>query len=454
MAIDTTKPRLGVVADMPGAERAQRLAMHDTLTGLPDRALLNERLQQLLDHAGGHPVAVMFINLDQFRKINESLGHEPGDRLLRQVALRLRAMLQSDGLVARLGGDEFVAVAPCPAGPSAAAAAAGRLLAALAAPFQLGMAEVSISASIGVAMYPSDAASREALFQHADAAMQRARASGRNTWCFFEAQMSTEARNRMLMEQALHRALERDEFELHYQPSIDLRSMTAAGIEALLRWNHPRLGRLAPLDFIPIAEQIELMDDIGHWALRQACMQAGRLQRQLGRALRVSVNLSARQWRHPALPERVGAAMDAAGLAPQSLELELAESALADDIDGARPRLAALKASGARIAIHDFGAAGWTLACLQRLPVDSIKLVPAQGGDRPGFVEALVELAHAMGIQVGAGGIESAPMRDAARAAGCDLGQGYLFAPPMPLAQCQLFLARMPQLAAGPDARR
>lgn len=427
--------------------------MHDTLTGLPNRALLNERLQQLMDQAGNDAVSVLFIELDQFRKINASLGQAPGDCLLRQVALRLRASLRSDATVARLGSGEFVAVIPCPAGPSAAAEAADCLLAVLAAPFDLGITEVSISASIGLAMYPADASSRNVLFQHADAAMQRAKASGRNTWCFFEAKMPAEAHNRMLLEQALHRALERGEFELHYQPYLNLRSMTVAGIEALLRWNHPRLGRLAPQDFIPMAEQIDLMNDIGNWTLQQACMQAGRLQRQLGRALRVSVNLSAWQWRHLALPERVGTAIEVAGLAPQSLELELGESALADDIDGAQVHLAALKASGARIAIHDFGTAGWTLACLQRLPVDIIKLVPASDCPKPGFVKALVELAHARGIEVIAGGIENMAMRDPLQAAGCDYAQGYLFAPPMPLAECQLFLTRMPRLFPEADTR-
>ncbi|WP_194712394.1 putative bifunctional diguanylate cyclase/phosphodiesterase [Noviherbaspirillum soli] len=424
--------------------RSQELALHDALTGLPDRTLLNQRLQHLLEQADGKPVALMFLDLDQFRKVNEMLGHEAGDQLLRQVALRLRAMLPADGIVARLGGDEFVVAARCPAGASDAAATAGRLLAALAAPFSMGGEEAGISASIGVAMHPADAATRETLFRHADAALHRAKAAGRNSWCFFEAEVNARARARMLMEQALHRALERGEFELHYQPRLDLRSMAVTGMEALLRWNHPHLGRIAPQDFIPVAQQLDLMDDIGHWALRQACLQGGRLQRQFGRALRVSVNLSARQLCHPALGERLGAALEAAGLAPQLLELELAETALTDDLDAAARRLGALKAHGVRIAVDHFGAGGGALACIQHLPVDTVKLDPTQDSARPGFLKALVTLAHALDIRVTATGIETLPLRDRMRDAGCDDGQGYLLAGPLSLAEFQLFLARLP----------
>jgi diguanylate cyclase (GGDEF)-like protein/PAS domain S-box-containing protein len=424
--------------------RAQELALHDALTGLPDRTLLNQRLQHLLQHAQGQPVALMFLDLDQFRKVNELLGHEAGDQLLRQVALRLRAMLPADGIVARLGGDEFVVAAHCPTGAADAAATAGRLLAALAAPFSVGAGEAGISASIGVAMHPADAATRETLFRHADAALHRAKASGRNSWCFFEAEVNARARARMLMEQALHRALERGEFELHYQPRLDLRSMAVTGMEALLRWNHPHLGRIAPQDFIPVAQQLDLMDDIGHWALREACLQSGRLQRQFGRALRISVNLSARQLCHPALGERLGAALEAAGLAPQLLELELAETALTNDLDAAARRLGALKAHGVRIAVDHFGAGGGALACIQHLPVDTVKLDPAQESARPGFLKALVTLAHALDICVTATGIETPALRDRMRDAGCDDGQGYLLAGPLSLAEFQLFLARLP----------
>jgi diguanylate cyclase (GGDEF)-like protein/PAS domain S-box-containing protein len=448
----------GFLTDITGRKqdeaRMQRLATHDTLTGLPNRTLLNQRLQQMLTEAAGSELAVMFIDLDQFKKINDSMGHEPGDKLLCQVALRLRAMVQADGIVARLGGDEFVAVAPCPAGAASAAGIAGLLLAALAAPFDLGAQEVFVSASIGVAMYPRDAATREGLFQNADAAMYRAKASGRNAWCFFEAEMSAQTRRRMQLEQALHRALERGEFELHYQPRVDLRSMAVVGMEALLRWNHPQLGRVAPLDFIPIAEEKGLIEDIGAWVLQEACQQNGRLLRQSGRALRVSVNLSARQLRCENLGAQVAAALEAAGLPPQLLELELTESALIEDMDVSARRLGELKASGIRIAVDDFGTGYSALAYLQRFPLDILKLDRSfisqqiDGAGNANFIKAFIDLAHALNLSVVAEGIETAATLQILRSAQCDEGQGYLFARPLSLSEFQLFLARLPAPAS------
>jgi diguanylate cyclase (GGDEF)-like protein/PAS domain S-box-containing protein len=430
--------------------RMQRLATHDTLTGLPNRALLDERLQQMLAEAGGSALAVMFIDLDQFKKINDSIGHEPGDKLLCQVAVRLRAMLQADSIVARLGGDEFVAVAPCPSGEASAATIAERLLDALAAPFDLGAQEVLVSASVGVAMYPAHATTREGLFQNADAAMYRAKASGRNAWCFFEAEMSVETRRRMQLEQALHQALARGEFELHYQPRVDLRSMAVTGMEALIRWNHPLLGRVAPLDFIPIAEEKGLIDAIGAWVLQEACLQNGRILRQFGRALRVSVNLSARQLRSDKLVAQAAAALDAAGLPPHLLELELTEAAMIQDMDLSVRRLGELKASGIRITVDDFGTGYSALACLQRLPLDMLKLdrsfinQQVDGAGNASFIKAVIDLAHALNLSVVAEGVETAATLDILRMLQCDEGQGILFSRPLSLPEFQLFLARLP----------
>ena len=435
--------------------RMQRLATHDALTGLPNRALLNERLQQMLAEAGGGELAVMFIDLDQFKKINDSMGHEPGDKLLCQVALRLRAMLQADGIVARLGGDEFVAVAACPTGAASAATTAGRLLAALAAPFDLGAQEVFVSASIGVAMYPHHATTREGLFQNADAAMYRAKAAGRNAWCFFESEMSAQTRARMQIEQALHRALERNEFELQYQPRVDLRSMQVVGMEALIRWNHPQLGRVAPLDFIPIAEEKGLIEEIGAWVLQEACLQNGRFLRQFGRTLRVSVNLSARQLRCENLGAQVAAALDAAGLPPQLLELELTESALIEDMDVSARRLGELKASGVRVAVDDFGTGYSALAYLQRFPLDVLKLDRSfinqqiDGAGNANFIKAFIDLAHALNLSVVAEGIETAAQLAFLRRHRCDVGQGYLFDKPIPGEELIEKLRRYPR---GPVA--
>ncbi|MET0962836.1 MAG: GGDEF domain-containing phosphodiesterase, partial [Noviherbaspirillum sp.] len=312
-----------------------------------------------------------------------------------------------------------------------------------------------VSASIGVAMYPEHATTREALFQNADAAMYRAKASGRNAWCFFEAEMSLQTRTRMQLEQALHRALERGEFELHYQPRVDLHTMAVVGMEALIRWNHPQLGRVAPLDFIPIAEEKGLIEEIGGWVLREACLQTGGFLRQFGRALRVSVNLSARQLRCVDLGAQVAAALEAAGLPPELLELELTESALIEDMDVSARRLGELKASGIRIAVDDFGTGYSALAYLQRFPLDILKLDRsfinqqiADGGN-VNFIKAFIDLAHALNLSVVAEGIETAATLDTLRAASCDEGQGYLFSKPLSLAEFQLFLARLPSPAGG-----
>jgi len=299
-------------------------------------------------------------------------------------------------------------------------------------------------------MYPRDAATREGLFQNADAAMYRAKASGRNAWCFFEAGMSVQTRMRMQIEQALHRALERGEFELHYQPRVDLRSMDVVGMEALIRWNHPQLGRVAPLDFIPIAEEKGLIEDIGAWVLREACLQNGRFLRQFGRALRVSVNLSARQLRCENLGAQVAAALDAAGLPPHLLELELTESALIEDMDMSARRLGELKQSGIRIAVDDFGTGYSALAYLQRFPLDILKLdrsfinQQVDGAGNANFIKAFIDLAHALNLSVVAEGIEAAATLGTLRAALCDEGQGYLFSRPLPLTEFQLYLARLP----------
>jgi diguanylate cyclase (GGDEF)-like protein len=431
-------------------------AAHDALTGLPNRACLNQRLQQLLDAAGGAAVAVLFINLDQSRKRNDSMGDEPGDLLLCQVADRLRSMLRPADILARLGGNEFVAAGPCPGGRETAAALAAGMLSALAAPFDICGREVFASASVGISMYPHDAGTRESLFQHADTAMYRAKAAGRNGYCFFEAEMSRQSKTRMLMEQGLRRALERGEFELHYQPRIGLAGMNMVGMEALIRWNHPQLGRVAPAQFIPIAEETGLIDDIGNWVLREACRQTGRFLRQSGRRLRVSVNLSARQLRNPGYLRQAEAALEEAGLPPHLLELELTEPMLMEEREASARMLAELKSRGIRIALGDFSTGHSALASLQTLPLDSLKLdqsfvmrqVDASSERSMKFIRALIDLAHALDLSVVAEGMETPAVLEFLRDAGCDEGQGHLFSRPLPLPEFQLFLSRLPSLPA------
>jgi diguanylate cyclase (GGDEF)-like protein/PAS domain S-box-containing protein len=444
----------GLMTDITGRKQAesrlQVLATHDTLTGLPNRSLLHEHLQGMLDAcAAGASVAVMFLDLDRFKEVNDSFGHELGDVLLCEVAARLRKVLRPADVVARLGGDEFVVVAACSGtrdARTASAAIAGKLLEVLALPVRVGQQDVFIGASIGISMFPEDAATRELLFQTADTAMYSAKTAGRNRYRFFEAEMTVATRARMALELSLRPALARDEFELHYQPRIDLRTMQLVGLEALIRWNHPQQGRVAPQQFIGIAEETGLIVPIGRWVLREACRQTRRLIDEFGRQIRVSVNVSARQLAQTGFVEEVRAALDAAGLHPSSLELELTESTLIEDLERTAAMLRELQALGVKLAVDDFGTGYSGLAYLRRLPIDVLKLdrsfVLGDDGRISAFefVKAFVDMAHALQMSVVAEGVETAEVLDFLRAASCDEAQGYLLGRPLPLAEVRTLL--------------
>jgi len=431
----------GLMTDITGRKQAesrlQELATHDTLTGLPNRALLHERLQRMLDDcAPERSVAVMFLDLDRFKEVNDSFGHEHGDVLLCEVA-------------ARLGGDEFVVAAGCggsAGGPGAAAAIAAKLLEVLTLPVTVGAQDVVVGASIGISMYPRDAATRELLFQTADTAMYRAKAEGRNRYRFFEAEMTVAARARMALELSLRPALAREEFELHYQPRVDLRSMAVVGMEALIRWRHPQQGMVPPQQFIAIAEETGLINPIGRWVLREACRQTRRLIDEFGRPIRVSVNVSARQLAQPAFAAEVRAALADAGLAPSALELELTESALIEDLERTAAMLGELQALGVKLAVDDFGTGYSGLAYLRRLPIDVLKLDRSfvlQDDGRISafdFVKAFVDMAHALHLSVVAEGVETTEVLDFLRAASCDEAQGYLLGRPLPLPELRKLL--------------
>jgi diguanylate cyclase (GGDEF)-like protein/PAS domain S-box-containing protein len=442
----------GLMTDITGRKQAESrlhaLATHDTLTGLPNRSLLHERLQGMLDAcAPGASVAVMFLDLDRFKEVNDSFGHELGDVLLCEVAARLRKVLRPEDVVARLGGDEFVIVAGCSGTRDArTAAVSSKLLEVLTIPIRIGPQDVFIGASIGISMFPQDAATKELLFQTADTAMYGAKAAGRNRYRFFEAEMTVAARARMALEQSLRPALARDEFELHYQPRIDLRSMQLVGVEALIRWNHPEQGRVPPQQFIGIAEETGLIVPIGRWVLREACRQTRRLIDEFGRPVRVSVNVSARQLAQTGFVEDVRAALDVAGLHPSSLELELTESALIEDLARTAAMLRELQALGVKLAVDDFGTGYSGLAYLRRLPIDVLKLdrsfVLGDDGRISAFefVKAFVDMAHALQMSVVAEGVETAEVLDFLRAASCDEAQGYLLGRPLPLAELRALL--------------
>jgi diguanylate cyclase (GGDEF)-like protein/PAS domain S-box-containing protein len=448
--LDTVTCLLTDITDRKEAEhRLRELATHDTLTGLPNRALLHERLQRMLEAcAPGKSIAVLFLDLDRFKEVNDSFGHEHGDVLLCEVAARLRWVLRPADVVARLGGDEFVVAAECTGGADAAASIAAKLLEALTMPVTVGAQDVVVGASIGISLYPRDAATRELLFQTADTAMYRAKAEGRNRYRFFEPAMTVQARARMALEMSLRPALAREEFELHYQPRVDLRSMEVVGMEALIRWRHPQQGMVPPQQFIGIAEETGLINPIGRWVLREACRQTRRLYEEFGRPIRVSVNVSARQLAQPGFVAEVREALADAGLCPSALELELTESALIEDIERTAAMLGELQALGVKLAVDDFGTGYSGLAYLRRLPIDVLKLDRSfvlQDDGRISafdFVKAFVDMAHALQMSVVAEGVETAEVLDFLRAASCDEAQGYLLGRPVPLPELRALLLR------------
>ncbi|SNS91297.1 diguanylate cyclase/phosphodiesterase [Noviherbaspirillum humi] len=438
----------------------ERLATHDRLTALPNRSLLNSHLARMIERTElrqEQAIAVMFIDLDRFKEVNDTLGHAAGDELLSEASRRLRRVVRDADLVARLGGDEFSAVALCSHGRESASALAEKLLAALAAPFSVAGQEMFISASIGISLFPSDGRDREELFKNADTAMYQAKAAGRNRYAFFTPEMSMEMKAHLSVEQALRRALERHEFEVHYQPRIDLRSMQIVGMEALLRWNHPELGRVPPMQFIPIAEERGLIEPIGRWVLQEACARTRYFIDRFGRPLRVSVNISACQLQRFSLVGDVRAALDAAGLPHGLLELELTESALVNDMELSARMLAQIKKLGIQIALDDFGTGYSGLAYLQRFPIDVLKLDRSfinqqEGAESRKVIEAFIRLAHVLDLKVVAEGIETADTTSMLKGLGCDEGQGYFLGKPMPAAEFERFLMQTPGLRCAAPA--
>lgn len=446
---------MAFVTDITERKQAERrleeLATHDTLTSLPNRVLVNQHLQSLLEEeCVDEGLAVMFLDLDGFKEVNDSMGHASGDFLLREVARRLQGLMRSCDMVARLGGDEFVIVAPCEHGKFSASSVAERLLACLADPFLIEGHEVFVSGSLGICMVDDYARTKELLFQNADTAMYRAKASGPGQYCFFEHEMSVEAKLRMTLEHSLRHAVDRGEFELHYQPRVELKTRRLVGVEALIRWNHPQLGRVSPADFIPIAESKGLIVAIGQWVLQEGCRQMKLLMDKYQRPLHVSINLSAHQLKCQDLVEQVTAALCDSGLPPQLLELELTESALIDDVDQSARVLKQLKSYGILLSVDDFGTGYSGLSYLKRFPVDILKLDRSFVHNQPegissfDFIKAFVDMAHALKLEVVAEGIETEDTLQLLTNARCDEGQGYLFAKPLPLAELEHFLAALP----------
>ncbi len=431
------------IAEQQATEaRAERLALFDGLTGLPNRHLLADRASQAIDIArrSHDPLAVLFLDLDHFKNVNDSLGHRVGDALLAQLAGRLRGAVREQDTVARTGGDEFVLVLPLTDIPGAAHLAT-KLMALASAPFHVEQQELTVTPSIGIAMFPTDGDDFDTLCKCADAAMYRAKRDGRNAYRFFTSEMQAQSARALLLENALRRAQERHQLSLHYQPQFALDAdgeSTIVGAEALLRWQHPELGWLSPAEFIPIAEASGLILPIGEWVLREALSQLSRWDAAGLPELRMAVNLSAVQFRHDDLPELVGRVLDEVGMPASRLELELTEGAAMDNPTVAITVMNELHARGVHLSIDDFGTGYSSLSYLKKFRVSKLKIdqsfvrdLTDDAEDRA-IVDAVIRMAGALGLQTLAEGVETPGQLAFLRRQGCQAVQGFLFSRPLP----------------------
>ena len=415
------------------------LAHHDVLTGLPNRILLQDRLIQAMESAcrQGRQLAVMFMDLDQFKHINDSLGHAIGDKLLQSVAQRLMGCVRHSDTISRQGGDEFVVLLPYIENPEGAGFCAQKMLATLALPHRIDQHELHISVSIGISIYPDDGQDAETQIKNADIAMYQAKENGRNNYKFFEQDMNARAVHRQSVEVSLRRALERQEFVLHYQPKINLQSGTIVGVEALIRWQHPEQGLLLPAQFVSIAEDCGLILPIGRWVLREACLQARSWQQAGLPPIIVAVNISALEFRNKDFLGNIRAVIEETGLEPRYLELELTESVLMQDAASTDPMLHALANLGIRLAIDDFGTGYSSLSYLKQFPINTLKIDQSfvnqmcSNLDDAAIVSAVTSMGKSLKLCVIAEGVESSEQSAFLLAQHCDEGQGYYFGCPM-----------------------
>jgi len=415
-------------------------ASHDSLTGLPNRSLLRDRIEQAIGKArrDNHLVAVVFVDLDHFKLINDSLGHHVGDRLLLEVADRLMACVRGHDSVARQGGDEFVIVLTEQYDENEIISIVSRLLDAISQPWVDEGQEYGLSCSVGISCFPQDGDDPDALLRCADAAMYKAKASGRSTYHFFTPELNQAISERLELENSLRHALERDEFLVYYQPRIEVASGRIVGAEALIRWNCPDKGLIPPDSFIPIAEETGLIIPIGQWILQEACRQNSAWQCAGLPPISISVNLSPIQFRHAGLVDSVADALAQAGLDPACLELELTESFVMQDAERINIAMQSLKNLGVDIAVDDFGTGYSSLSYLKRFPVDRLKIDKSfvrdidTDPDDAAIVRAIITLGHALGLKVVAEGVETRAHLEFLQQHGCDELQGYYFSRPIP----------------------
>ena len=434
---------VGIIRDITERKRAEaeieHMAYHDALTGLPNRLLLNDRLNQAIAHAdrGGHMAAVLFFDLDNFKAVNDTLGHPMGDRLLKSIVERLKSRMRQSDTLARMGGDEFIIVLTEVRVPEDAAHAARELLSGISYPFELDGREFFITASIGISLFPIDGLRNETLVKNADIAMFQAKKHGWNSFQFYTEEINRQAEKRLIIETELRQAVVRGEFRLYYQPWLDLESGNIGGMEALIRWVHPQHGLILPDRFIPIAEETGLIIQIGEWVVRSACRFLSELHQAGVTDLSMSINVSGKQLRSPDLISLVGLVLDEANLHPSCLELELTESTVMENVEESSCYMNALKIIGVRFALDDFGTGYSSLNYLKRFPLDRLKIDRSFVRDCPAnpddvaIARAVIALAHSLNLQVTAEGVETMEQADFFSREGCHVLQGHLIAEPM-----------------------
>jgi len=439
-------------------ERIEYLASHDGLTGLPNREMFNGLLRHAIDTAHRHErrLAVLFIDLDRFKVINDSLGHEVGDLLLVETANRLRGSLRASDVVARLGGDEFVIVLEETEGADDVEKVAANLLSILGEPLEFSGHECHTTASIGIAMYPANGRDAQTLTKNADMAMYLAKEDGKNAYRFFSKAIKAQSIERLALEAALRHALERDQLSLNYQPKVDVASGQITGVEALLRWTHPDLGAVSPTQFIPLAEEIGIIVPIGRWVLRQACAQNMAWQRRGLRPVSMAVNLSPRQFADKQLLQDIDEALGASGMSALLLQLEVTESMVMRHVGRAIKVLDAIQSRGIRLAIDDFGTGYSSMSLMKQFPIDTIKIDRSFVRDLPddcedqAIAQAIIRMGKALGMTVVAEGVETVEQLAFLRHHGCDEMQGYLFSKPLPASKMAELLQSPPVLASPP----
>jgi diguanylate cyclase (GGDEF)-like protein/PAS domain S-box-containing protein len=447
---------IGLVRDVTQRKEAEQQieyqAYHDALTGLANRRLFQEHLSLALALAQrrNSAVAVLFLDLDHFKTINDSLGHTIGDELLREIARRLKAAVREGDTVARVGGDEFTIVLQEVARADAAASVAQKVLHTIAEPMEIAGHRLYITTSIGITLFPNDGDDAETLLKNADTAMYRAKAAGRNAYQMATRELSRSTHDRMTLESGLHRALEQGEFELLYQPQVEIdeQETVIVGMEALLRWNHPERGVIAPEHFIGLAEDRGLILPIGDWVLREACRAAKRFHDHGFPRFRVAVNLSARQFRDPSLLSTVESAIQESGIDARTLELEITETVAMEDVELTMSALMEFRKRGVTIAIDDFGTGHSSLSYLKRFPIDALKIDKGFVLDLPdkfedaAIVSSVIQLANGLGLRVIAEGVEKREQLDFLRDAGCRELQGFYFSYPVKLEEVERLLAQ------------